>query len=657
MRRHVVRFALLGLVLPLLAVLATVTATPALAATDLSGPSLITGAASVAVDPAGNATAVWIESPDGSSYQVRAARRTGSAGAWGVAATVGAPGSLAPAVATGPNGSAILAYTSTDTGFAVILARTIDAGGAWSPPSIVSAPGQNSGSPQLTVGPDGTITIAWSTHDGVNTIVQARRRTPDGTWSAPLTLSTPGTNADGPSLAIDDEGDVVVAWTTSTGVEASRLLPTGWTTPDQVWTGVNASQVRAGAGGTGHFTLAWVVHSAVVGDRVHATEHLGGDDWTEEAYVLSPLGLDAKDVDLDVSTGGNAVVVWAVGDGEHSWIQRFQEWPQDIGGWNDADNPDDESPIDGEAVNPTVRYDADGNRHFAWTQLGASGPEVWSMLHSVPNPLPNLAGRRSPAGEQVLAPSIGLDAVGTVTTLWRRLDPANPLHSRVQIDTATRKGPLARMVAPTLALYPSTAPYGLSWTAGERGAPVASYDLRWREAPWNGTFGPPQTFRTATTATGAPFGPLQLGASYCLSVRARDVDGLEGPWSGEGWGCLTVPLDDRQLKRKGKWKKVKAGNAFSRTLTRSTTKGAWLRINGVTARQLVLRVKLGKKYGKIKVKVSGWGPQTFSLKSKQRGIGTIALGDMGSIRTVNVMIVVKSKGKQVNVDGLYARKW
>jgi hypothetical protein len=194
----------------------------------------------------------------------------------------------------------------------------------------------------------------------------------------------------------------------------------------------------------------------------------------------------------------------------------------------------------------------------------------------------------------------------------------------------------------------------LGWTATPGTGALASYDVRYRRAPWNGSFGGYTTRWTATTATTATFG-ASPGSTYCFSVRARDADGMLSAWSAET--CSAVPLDDRSLTRSASWT-AGSGSAYYRsTYLRSSSAGARLTRTGVVAKRIALLVSTCPTCGTVKVY---WGStllRTVSLASATTvNQKLVTVASFGSGRVGTLSIRVSSSGKKVIVDGVAIRR-
>ncbi len=137
------------------------------------------------------------------------------------------------------------------------------------------------------------------------------------------------------------------------------------------------------------------------------------------------------------------------------------------------------------------------------------------------------------------------------------------VSSTFQID---RTPPLAQ-VGP-LAMFQGAATFPVSWSGSDSASGVKNYDIRYRQAASNGTFGSYTTWLTHTTSTSAAF-TAPAGTTTCFSARDTDNATWTGIWSAEQ--CTTVPLDDPALTRTGSWSTVNGSGYYGPSVSRSTT--------------------------------------------------------------------------------------
>jgi hypothetical protein len=169
----------------------------------------------VAVDATDEAVAVWAASngSNGNSFVQAAVRPAG--GSFGALVDLSAAGQCAyyPDVAVDPAGDAVAVWQDSgcDTFFPnpIVQAAVRPAGGSFGAPADVSAAGTYY--PRVAVGRAGGAVAVWQAGLGGG-IVQAAVRPAGGSFGVPVGLSAAGQNAYAPDVAVDRAGDAVTVW-------------------------------------------------------------------------------------------------------------------------------------------------------------------------------------------------------------------------------------------------------------------------------------------------------------------------------------------------------------------------------------------------------------------------------------------------------------
>lgn len=207
---------------------------PVSARADFAAPFVVSGGASanggaVAIDPQGRTFFVWGEGRP-SLYSPRAIRtrpRTGTG-------TLGAFRSVSPAhqttyeeqVAMDTRGNALVVWSGRTSGGSIIQARVRTAAGEFGPIQTLSDPSQDARYPKLAFDFSGRALIAWNAFDGTSDRVQARSQSPGGKLGSLQTLSAAGEDAGPPNLAVSPGGRALIVWVWSDGnryrVQAAR---------------------------------------------------------------------------------------------------------------------------------------------------------------------------------------------------------------------------------------------------------------------------------------------------------------------------------------------------------------------------------------------------------------------------------------------------
>lgn len=196
---------------------------------DASGPQ-------VAVDPSGNAMAVWAQS-DGIRSDVWYNRYT-PAGKWGSARRVennNAGDAKDPQVGVDAEGVTVAVWSQSDGTTFDIWANRYTPTEGWGNPQRIEADGEGDATePDVAVGPDGSAVAVWTQFDGANDDVRSNRYTPGIGWGVAERIETiDAGSAEQPRVAIDREGNAVAVWQqfdgTNDNVWSNHSTPSrGW---------------------------------------------------------------------------------------------------------------------------------------------------------------------------------------------------------------------------------------------------------------------------------------------------------------------------------------------------------------------------------------------------------------------------------------------
>jgi PASTA domain len=271
----------------------------------ISAPGRRATAAHVALDPAGDAVAVW-KSEGGF---VQAAVRPAATGIWSAPENLAVAGATSepPQVALDAAGDAIVVYSS---GTSVSASTRSAAGGSWSAPQELPTDGRSYPEflqLELTENARGDAVAVWrrGSEDAPPAVVQASLRpAASGSWGVPETLSNMDAHAGLPQVALDAAGNALAVW--QDGVRTSPFIcPTAHCT--QSPPSVEAA-LRPRASGTWSAPRRWKlagepqIAADSAGDAlavwVHATAHqlkvqavarpAATGTWSAPQYVSAP---------------------------------------------------------------------------------------------------------------------------------------------------------------------------------------------------------------------------------------------------------------------------------------------------------------------------------------------------------------------------------
>jgi hypothetical protein len=270
-----------------------------------------------------------------------------------------------------------------------------------------------------------------------------------------------------------------------------------------------------------------------------------------------------------------------------------------------------------------------------------------------------------PAGASGSAPSV---TAGSPTTLT--LSPGTAATGSYPItliatDTATGAQHSVGLTyaidrtAPSAVVTSPTAPFTLAssvrvgWSGSDAGSGIASYDVRYARAPYNGGLsawpsGPPAGWGRLT-GTSKTASRLAAGSTYCFEVRAVDRVGNVSRWSAPR--CTAIPLDDRALTASSGWSRITGRGPWAGTLTRSSALNASLTRTGAQLDRIALVFTRCSTCGTVGVYVRGALVAKVSTSGRSASRVVVVLRRF-SLRTGPVTLKVLTRGKPVLIDGL-----
>ncbi len=279
----------------------------------------------VAVDPQGNAVAVWKRS-NGTNTVIQGAVLPFGASSWTPTADLSLPGKDAdvPQVAVDPNGNAVAVWARLNSLGREVTQGAILAFGSlvWTPTSDLSASTDDTFVPQVSVDAQGNAVAVWSNVTSV-TIQAATLSFGSLVWSPFTTLS--GTQAGVPVVAVNAGGYAIAAWGIFNGtnfVIQSATLPFGgsWSAPLTVSGAGNSSTPDVAIDTAGNAVAVWFNN---IGSDIFtqaATLAFGASSWSAVTTLTNP-GEQAFDQRVRVDGSGNAIAVWDNTIGSDTLIQ------------------------------------------------------------------------------------------------------------------------------------------------------------------------------------------------------------------------------------------------------------------------------------------------------------------------------------------------
>jgi len=290
---------------------------------DLSDPGEDAGEADVAVDAQGNAIAVW-RRLDGNNHTIIELSERPFGGDWSEPVELSAHDvySYEPHVAVNARGDATVIWHAFGTGETLVQSAARPAGGSWSEPEDLSPSGKEGTEAKVGVDAVGTATAVWELLAGGKAWIQTSRRPLGGTWSEPEDLSSPEYAAFVPDLAVAGEGDATAVWGQFEGepekIRAAQLSGGEWSEAKTL-SGTWADEPQVAVDGAGDAVAIW----ARAGEEttlIESAERSVGGSWTQPR-IVSGDGMGGYPVAGYVNVSSPRVAVNSQGEGVAVWVQ------------------------------------------------------------------------------------------------------------------------------------------------------------------------------------------------------------------------------------------------------------------------------------------------------------------------------------------------
>ena len=370
----------------------------------------------IAVDAAGNATAVW-RINDGSNFIIQASTKRVDE-SWQDPENLSADGYDAntPQIAVNAAGNATAVWTINDGSHFIIQAKTKLVDGIWQDLNNLSTPGRTAREPQIAMDATGNATAVWAEDDGSNYIVQARTKPFGESWQDIATLSDAGQSAREPQIAVDADGNATAVWVRYNGSEyiiqaSTKRVGESWQDPENLSAdGYDTSVPQIAVNAAGDAAAVWV-GSDGSNEIIQATTKPFGESW-QDPVDLSVAGSNNLAPQIAVDADGNATAVWIWNDGSNFIVQASTKRVGES--WQDPENLS----ADGyDTYVPQIAVDAAGNATAVWVTDDGSNYVVQAKTKPFGGSWQDLA-TLSEAGQDTRAPQIAVDAAGNVTAVW-----------------------------------------------------------------------------------------------------------------------------------------------------------------------------------------------------------------------------------------------
>jgi hypothetical protein len=380
-----------------------------------------------AIDPDGNAVAVWMQD-DGSDHRIWASRYA-PVGGWSPPESVDRSGpgdSKNPQVTIDSNGNGFAVWQresllgSVPPGETIWASRYTLAGGWFDAERIDPRDISNATNPQIAVDSAGIGHAVWAEDLGSGGIWWNRYTREDG-WSFDHGIVAGGDSHQNPQIAVEPEGNALAVWEQSDGTRydlwASRYTPEShWGSAERIEAGNagDAVRPRVAVDLEGNVLAIWEQFDGVRWS-IWANRYTRSGGWSAAQRVESNGAGDARRPQIAIDGSGNVVAVWIQSDGTrfNVWTNRYtpgRSWgtPELI----ETDNTSN-------ASKPRIAVDPNRNALAVWEQSDGTRVHLWSNRYTQLN-----GWGTAEVVENLLnsshSPQVAVDARGNGLVVWHQ---------------------------------------------------------------------------------------------------------------------------------------------------------------------------------------------------------------------------------------------
>jgi hypothetical protein len=416
MPKRIVSFSIKGACLAALAALPIAIAPPARA--EFGAPFLVSGLRAeqpfpqIAINAGGHAAFAW--RGEAGIVVGRARSAAGVLGPMRILSTFGAD---QPQVSVDDGGNAVVTWSAPLGITAEVQARTLSAAGALGPAQTLTPAGVPGWRPQVALDAEGNAVVAWL---GQSFRIHARTRSAAGALGPVRTLSYASQSAANPQIAVDAEGDALVTWHNNAThrFQGRTLSSAGALGPIRTLSAeVLGSLHQIASDADGDALIAWV--------RLNGTHYrvearaLSAAGFPGSVVTLSRAGQHAKNARVVMDADGDAVFSWERYDGAN-W--RVQTRTRSKAGAFGPVQTISKAGQDG--LYPQVAVDADGDAVFAWLYWDGANYRVQARFRSKAGVFSAIQ-TVSQAGRSAGVPRIAINAGGDALVAWEQLEGMN----------------------------------------------------------------------------------------------------------------------------------------------------------------------------------------------------------------------------------------
>ncbi|MDH4466682.1 MAG: sialidase family protein [Bacteriovoracaceae bacterium] len=344
-------------------------------------------------------------------------------------------------VAINNDGKIIITWYQSDGSNNQIFYSYFD-GTSWDHPSglsdNISPDGQYAYYPQTDINSDGKMVITWQQFDGSSS--QIFYSYFDGSsWVHPSSLSdnisADGQNANGPQMAMNSDGKIVISWQQFDGTDYqiyySYFDGSNWHHPSSLSDNISndgqySYSPQVAINDDGKIIITWYQSDGTNYQIFYS--YYDGTSWDHPSGLsdnISPDGQEAISPQVVMNNDGKILITWYQNDGSN--FQIFYSYFNGTSWDHPSSLSDNISPDGQESYSPKVAINNDGKIVIAWLQNDGTNDQLFYSYFNGTiwvNPV-DLNDNISPDGQYSLYHQVAINNNGLIVITWEQSDGSN----------------------------------------------------------------------------------------------------------------------------------------------------------------------------------------------------------------------------------------
>lgn len=347
----------------------------------------------VAMNEAGNAVAAWAQMNESTFkrdvWSNRYVKGVGWLGPERVEDNSSAEDRIVE-VAMDSAGNAMAVWTRYEAAIDVMASRH-EVGVGWAEPVVLdSSELADSSFPSVAVDGNDDFTVVWSQWEMAQPSIWAKRYDATGGWEDAESLSMSGVFAQ-PLVVVGDGGDALCTWQHMDGTGFYEVwccvyeAGVGWSVPSVMGSNANTNHYspRAAIDGDGNGVVVWI-RSGGMEDGIYSRFYDASTGWGENVTVSTDSYGDVYLPDVAMDSDGDALCIFARDNGDDDDVRGTVRNPG--GGWLPSEQLTKEGL--GNIQGSRVVIGDDGNGMALWCQDDGSKVSLWSARYVAPDETP-----------------------------------------------------------------------------------------------------------------------------------------------------------------------------------------------------------------------------------------------------------------------------